>query len=183
VTIIRLNLGGILKLTDIPIASMVNRIFPASVVSSYLSETTRQENSLAWIEIMMKKEINQESFRITREIIDYIDTHYTDLPANISKLIAKKFGISESTLQRYFKKYIGLNVSTYMLTLKRKKMIKSVYWNQYDSVTAQENGYYDQSHFINDFKRLFGLSLQEYFREIKTMKERSSDIVRLFDNH
>lgn len=181
-TVIRLNAFGMFKLTDIPIASMVDRITLGSSISIDLSEDMEAHHTIAWIETMMKKNIEEKSYEITREIVHYIDENFTDLPSNVNKVIAQKFGISESTVLRYFKKYIGLNLSNYMITFRRKKMIQSICNNKYDSLTAQENGYYDQSHFINDFKRLFGISLKEYFQEMSRMKQHSPDLVRFLYN-
>lgn len=181
-TVIRLNSYGMFKLTNIPIASMVNRITSGSTISIDLSEDAENDHAIRWIEMMMDKESDQEPYQITRNIIHYIDANFADLPANISKTIAKQFGLSESTLLRYFKKYIGINLSTYILTLRRKKMIQSICANKYDSLTVQEHGYYDQSHFINDFKRLFGISLKEYFHEMKRMKQHSPEFVNFLHN-
>lgn len=154
-TVIRLNSYGMFKLTNIPIASMVNSITHGSNISIDLSQDVQSDHSLAWIEMMLNKKSHDKSYEMTRAIIHYIDAKFADLPSNVSQVIAKKFGISESTLLRYFKKYIGVNLSTYLITLKRRNMIQSMCNNKYDSLSAQENGYYDQSHFINDFKRLF----------------------------
>ncbi|MFA6189856.1 MAG: AraC family transcriptional regulator [Sulfuricurvum sp.] len=181
-TVIRLNSYGMFKLTNIPIESMVNCITAGSKISIDLSEDVEANQSLEWIEAMMKREINHKAYDITREIIHYIDDNFNDLPSNVSKVISRKFGISESTLLRYFKKYIGLNLSNYMVTLRRKRMIQAICNDKYNSLSAQENGYYDQSHFINDFKRLFGISLKEYFNEMKKMKKNSPDFVKFLYN-
>lgn len=181
-TVIRLNSYGMFKLTDIPISSMVNSITLGSMISIDLCDDKKNEESIAWIEAMMGKEIPKKSYEITRNIIHYIDAKFADLPSNVSQIIAKKFGISESTLLRYFKKYIGVNLSTYMVTLRRKNMIRSMCDNQSNSLNAQEHGYYDQSHFINDFKRLFGISLKEYFIEMKRMKKHSPDFLQFLHN-
>lgn len=181
-TVIRLNAFGMFKLTNIPIASMVDRITAGSIISIDLSEDVEANHSIEWIETMMEKEVDEKAYEITREIVHYIDENFIDLPSNVSRVITKKFGISESSLLRYFKKYIGLNLSTYLVTLRRKKMIQSMCDNKSDSLSAQESGYYDQSHFINDFKRLFGVTLKEYFKEMKKMKKHSPEFVRyLFD--
>lgn len=57
-------------------------------------------------------------------------------------------------------------------------MIDPICRDQYNSLIVQENGYYDQAHFINDFRRLFGISLKEYLHEMKLMKQHSPDFVR-----
>lgn len=178
-TIIRLNSCGMFKLTNLPIASMLNSIIPGSIISIDLADDVHSDDSIGWINRTLSTEINDKGFHITREIIEYINENFVDLSSNASSILSKHFGISESTLLRYFKKYIGLNLATYILTLKRKKMIYSICNEQSTSLSAQENGYYDQSHFINDFKRVFGISLQEYFTEMKRLKKTSPELLQL----
>lgn len=177
-TVIRLNSYGMFKLTNLPISSLVNSIIAGSKISIDLSEMVESDHSIRWIESMMNKSIDHYSYNITREIIHYIDANFAYLPSNITKIVAKKFGLSESTLLRYFKKYIGVNLSTYFVTLRRKKMIQSMCYDKYDSLSVRENGYYDQSHFLNDFKRLYGVPLKQYFNEMQTLKSKAPDFMK-----
>ena len=181
-TVIRLSSYGMYKLTDIPIASMVNKIAPGSTMSIDLSDDAPNDRSVAWIEAMTDRPFDTKAYRITREIIHYVDANVADLPSNITEAIAERFAISPSTLLRYFKKYIGISPSTYVLTLRRKKMIHSICNEKYGALSAQECGYYDQSHFINDFKRLFGISLREYIDEMRQMKKRAPEMTRILHN-
>lgn len=174
-TVIRLNAYNIFKSINIPISSMVNRIFNGSKISIDLSNKVAIDHSLRWIDSMAEDEKKDSACVITREIIQYVEVNFSYLPSNMTKVVAKKFGLSESTLRRYFKKYIGMNLSTYFVTLRRKKMIQAICNDQYDSHTVRENGYYDQSHFLNDFKRLYGVSLKQYFDEMQVLKKKAPD--------
>ncbi len=182
-TVIRLNPYGMFKLTDIPISTLVNSITSGSKISIDLSEDVHRDHSIKWVETMMDKEWESKPYKTTQEIIHYIDANFTDLPSNASEFIAKKFAISQSTLLRYFKKYIGINVSTYLVTLRRKKMIHSMGHGRYDLSSVQDNGYYDQSHFLNDFKRLYGMTLKDYFREMRLMRKRSPDMMQFLHDY
>lgn len=177
-TVIRLNSYGMYKLTNKPISSLVNNITPASKISIDLSDDMNIEHAIHWIESMVRDEINPDAYNITREIIQYIDANFVYLPSNITKVIAKKFALSESTIRRYFKKYVGITLSTYFVTLRRKKMIESICNNRYDTHSIRENVYYDQSHFLNDFKRLYGIPLKQYFKEIEKMKKKAPDFMK-----
>lgn len=57
-------------------------------------------------------------------------------------------------------------------------MIESICNNRYDTHSIRENGYYDQSHFLNDFKRLYGIPLKQYFKEIEKMKKKAPDFMK-----
>ncbi|HLD24094.1 MAG TPA: AraC family transcriptional regulator [Sulfuricurvum sp.] len=161
-----------------PISLMVNNITSGSKISIDLSEDVEIDHSIRWIESMMHRDIDHDSYHITREIVHYVDANFANLPSNITKVVAKKFALSESTLRRYFKKYIGVNLSTYFVTLRRKKMIQSMCSEKYDSLSVRENGYYDQSHFLNDFKRLYGVPLKQYFNEMQAMKNKAPDFMK-----
>ncbi|MFH0709690.1 MAG: AraC family transcriptional regulator [Pseudomonadota bacterium] len=177
-TIIRLTSYGMFKLTDTPIESMVNLVASGSIIDIDTLCDGDIENYIRKIDALMSEESNDKSYNMTREIIRYVNANFLHLPSHSSKTVAKEFGISESSLRRYFKKYLGINLSTYIITVKRKKMIQAIYEDNYDSLSVRENGYYDQSHFLNDFKRLYGVPLKEYFNEMQIMKERSPDLMK-----
>lgn len=177
-TIIRLSSCGMFKLINTPIVSTINRVTAGSIID--IDEITEEEvaNYIRRIDVLMSAESDQKSYNTTREIIRYVNANFTQLPTNATKVVAERFGISESSLRRYFKKYLGINLSTYIITVKRKKMLQAIYDDNYDSLTVRENGYYDQSHFLNDFKRLYGIPLKEYFKVMQAMKKRSPDLTR-----
>lgn len=177
-TIIRLTSYGMFKLTDQPVISTVNRICPGSILNIDLSADGEIDDCIRRIDALMYAESHQKSYLLTQEIIRYVNANFTHLPTNATKAVAEKFSISESSLRRYFKKYLGINLSTYIITVKRKKMIQALYENNYDSLSVRENGYYDQSHFLNDFKRLYGVPLKQYFNDMQTIKKRAPDLMR-----
>ncbi len=178
-TVIRLAEYGMFQLTNLPVSSMVNSIANCSAIGLDCVQEGRMHNLLASIECTISQKESTPSFSIVRAIIGYIDTHFAELPSNAVQSVAKEFSLSESTLQRYFKKYIGLNPSTYILTLKRNKMAQAVCADAYDTLSVRQNGYYDQSHFINDFKKLFGVSVKEYFLEMQKLKKDAPEFLPL----
>lgn len=176
--IIRLTSCGMFKLTDLPIASMVNNILPRSTIDMDAVINKKDKKYVEMVDTILNEESHKKPYLKTQKIIAYINANFTNLPTNIAEVIAKEFDISESTLRRYFKKYIGINLSTYIMTAKRKKMIQSLYEDNYDSLSVRECGYYDQSHFLNDFKRLYGIPLKEYFKDMKVLQEKAPEFMR-----
>lgn len=176
-TIIRLSACGMFRLTNTSIASLVNKITPGSIIDMQLETEQSPEQYIRSVELVMNAESQEASYVLTRQIIRYINANFTELPTNPTKTVAEHFGISENSLRRYFKKYLGINLSTYIITIKRKKMIQALYENNYDSLSVRENGYYDQSHFLNDFKRLYGVPLKEYFSNIQLMRKHAPDLM------
>lgn len=78
--------------------------------------------------------------------------------------VADRFGVSTRTLQRLFRRYVGVSPKW---VLKRYRLHEAAArladapagtWGQ----VAAEMGYYDQSHFIRDFTEAVGLSPSDY---------------------
>lgn len=175
-TIIRVNSCGMFRLTDQPIESMVNKVLSSSLIN--IDANVDIQNYIDSIDAYTNAEVYDTPYMLTREMVKYLNANFLNLPRNASTHMADYFNLSESTLRRYFKKYIGMTLSTYIITLKRKKMIQTLFEDNYDSLSVQENGYYDQSHFLNDFKRLYGVPLKQYFNNIQTLKNDAPDLMR-----
>jgi AraC-like DNA-binding protein len=78
-----------------------------------------------------------------------------------------RFGVNKRTLQRLFNRYVGVSpkwvIQRYRLQEAAELMEKggTPNWPK----LSQDLGYYDQAHFIKDFKAMIGKSPQEYIRE------------------
>jgi AraC-like DNA-binding protein len=83
----------------------------------------------------------------------------------VEDLIAR-CGIQERTLQRLFRRYVGASarwvIKRYRVyeALEHLTVGRPLEW----VALAQNLGYYDQAHFINDFKKLVGRSPAEYVK-------------------
>lgn len=84
--------------------------------------------------------------------------------------MTKAMGVSERQLERLFKKYIGLSPKYYSRIIRfnyifRLIKSKSKTWSE----IVYESGYYDQSHFIRNFKAFTGEDPSSYFFEDNNM--------------
>lgn len=90
-----------------------------------------------------------------------IVTHLTDFPS--LKSLSEKAGYSERHLQRLFTETLGVPYKTYIrltrINLALKKMESGP---QSFTDLAHTLGYYDQSHFIHDFKTVSGQTPTSY---------------------
>lgn len=177
-TVIRLAPYGMFKLTQTPVESMVNRVLSGSDIG--IDAVTEKESGeyICRIDALMTASNEQKAYCLTREIVSYVNANFAQLPTNVTQAVAQRFGISERSLRRYFKEYLGISLSTYFMTVKRKKMIQTIYEDNYDSLSVRESGYYDQSHFLNDFKRLYGIPLKQYLHDMQAMKKRSPELMK-----
>lgn len=73
-------------------------------------------------------------------------------------------GLSERRLQEIFQEYVGVGIKWIILRdrLIAAAELAATVENPNWTVVAQELGYADQSHFINDFKRIIGASPTQY---------------------
>lgn len=82
--------------------------------------------------------------------------------------VAGKFNLSKRTLQRIFNRYVGVNpkwvIRRYRLHEAAERIAEgeTMDWPN----MALELGYFDQAHFIKDFKTIVGMSPAEYARNI-----------------
>lgn len=83
--------------------------------------------------------------------------------------ICQKFNLNERQLQRMFSKYIGISAK-WILTryriheaLEQIEIADEMNWSDF----AVKLGYYDQAHFIKDFKNLIGSAPDGYLKSLK----------------
>ncbi|MFH5831972.1 helix-turn-helix domain-containing protein [Halalkalibaculum sp. DA384] len=82
--------------------------------------------------------------------------------------LTEQFDIGERSLQRLFRKYVGVSpkwvIKRYRLHEVAGRLVENgeVDWSE----LALELGYYDQAHFIRDFKSIVGQTPTEYARSL-----------------
>jgi len=88
----------------------------------------------------------------------------TSTPANIAN-IAIASGYSQRRLEQKFKTLIGLTAKEVQRILQLRLLIDDLSKQSYNShlgALAHQYGYYDQSHFIREFKRYTGFTPTQY---------------------
>jgi AraC-like DNA-binding protein len=91
-----------------------------------------------------------------------------DLPDRINS-IAGRYGISSRYLQKVFLAYSGLTPNLFGKIARFQKGLHLVTQKQLPLTTiAYQCGYYDQSHFIKDFKEFTGFAPSNFQAEIST---------------
>lgn len=83
------------------------------------------------------------------------------------EILAKKLGMSSPSLFRLFKNNVGLNPKSYIKTHRFRNILNEVLQKQ-QALTrlAHNNLYYDQAHFIKDFKSFSGYSPNQLLQKI-----------------
>lgn len=77
--------------------------------------------------------------------------------------------LSKRDVQRKFKHYIGISPNVYQRIIKLNKIKAQLSKGDFENLTqlALENGYFDQAHFIRDFKYFMKLTPKEYCKSKK----------------
>jgi AraC-like DNA-binding protein len=83
-------------------------------------------------------------------------------------MLAQMLGLSKRTLERRFQIHIGTTPKKYARIVRlRNALFQRQQLSNWAEV-AYSSGYYDQSHLINDFQELYGLSQDALYPQIQT---------------
>lgn len=96
------------------------------------------------------------------------------------KTLAKKLGMSPPTLFRLFKYNVGLNPKSYINTNRFRIILNEILQRQSALTSvAHANLYYDQAHFIRDFKAFSGYSPKQLLNKISIEQ---NDLAWIYNN-
>lgn len=84
--------------------------------------------------------------------------------------LSKSLFTTKRTLERRFNLYLGKSPKQFIRLVRFQEVLKGLYQFNNKNLTefTYENGYYDQSHFINDLKQLTGYSPKELLENCPT---------------
>ncbi len=170
--VVRFHPNGFLPFTDIPIKDMENK--PIS-----LQELFGEDGKILAQEIINAQNTNQrivivETFlfkllkskevidRIVNTTIDTISKHKGQLSVNE---LSKQVNLNRRVLTRKFSSNVGLSPKQLSKIIRLQTTLKSLLQNEEKSLTdvTYENEYFDQSHFIKEFKEFTGITPKEFY--------------------
>lgn len=95
-----------------------------------------------------------------------VDSAVADLDLRSAQQLADRFGLTLRALQRLFSEFVGVGPKWVINRYRMHEAIARVQAGQPVSwaALAQELGYFDQAHFIADFRRLTGRTPGEFAR-------------------
>lgn len=84
-----------------------------------------------------------------------------------------KYGIHQRKLQRIFNKYVGISPKSYHTLRRFQNVLHHLLTMDYEDLTtiAHHYDYYDQTHFIKDFKSFAGCPPSQFLIEKRSVKE------------
>jgi AraC-like DNA-binding protein len=159
--------GGFYPFWKKRIQELAEKTIPASAVlpqvdDAFIQELLLQMDDQQLISMMEKLLLEKDPEADSRtELLDAIIAYIEASGGMITVTdVASQFSMSERTLQHLFQTYVGVGIKWAIMRVRFLRVIqfareqKSPDW----TAVAAEFGYSDQSHFINDFKRLIGTS-------------------------
>ena len=98
-------------------------------------------------------------------LINILKAIHIDHDISINSL-SDLFEISVRDIQRLFKTYIGVSPKVYMRLNKIRNVKNKIANNEFESLTqlSMDNGYFDQAHFIRDFKAFMEETPKKYHK-------------------
>ncbi|OCK52966.1 AraC family transcriptional regulator [Chryseobacterium sp. CBo1] len=172
---VRFQPNGFLPFNStIPIKEMENRAVPLEELfgqdgqdlKNKICNAQSVQERIKLVEIFLVDRSNRSdvSDHIVRSAVETILT--TNGRSIISELIVKT-EISKRQLERKFHLELGLGPKQLSKIIRLQTTVKMLLTEEFTSLTtlALENGYYDQSHFIKDFKEFVGVTPKEFYME------------------
>ncbi|TGN10242.1 helix-turn-helix domain-containing protein [Leptospira ilyithenensis] len=148
----------------------IDQVFNVNVsqLEIEIFETEEDDDRIPIVESWLKNHIPEKDPNIPY-INSIIDKIKEDREVRSVDQIVKLFSIGKRSLQRLFQEYVGVSpkwvIQRYRLHEVAEKIEKSEKVNFAE--LALDLGYYDQAHFIKDFKNTIGLGPLEYLKTTK----------------
>ena len=97
--------------------------------------------------------------------------------------LAEKIGIGTRQLQRLFSQKVGLSPKTFTKIIRFQRIFKELETDHISNwlILALQCGYYDQAHFIKEFKQFSGLTPTSYFSGNKELTQYFTTKIKMTD--
>ena len=172
--VIRFHPNGFLHFTNISAKEMENKPVKLNILFGEKGEklehdilnakSTRKRIEIAesfLLKLLKSKEVID---RVVKSTIDLISENQGKLSVNE---LSKKHNINRRVLTRKFSSTIGLSPKQFSKIIRLQSTLKLLLEKENTRLTdlAYENEYFDQAHFIKDFKEFTGITPKEFYGE------------------
>jgi len=148
------------------IKTLVNKIFLETKINDEQSQISIE---LLTLEIFNKIKDRKNQFTKQPKWVNTLKELITDEPNNNFSLssLGKELNIHSAHLSRDFSKYFGTTLGQYIRLQKVNKAILLMTKNEFTLTDiCYQCGFYDQSHFISNFKRIYKKTPSVFLKEI-----------------
>lgn len=175
---IKFRAGGFRPFLRMPVSTLRDRSLPvqdvfgeaADRLEAALSAQLEDDRQVAVAEGFLAERLPPADIAATR-VGGIVDRIAVDRSMTTVEQVLEHWSMGKRTLQRLFNDYVGIGpkwvINRYRLheALERLAQGSAVDWAE----LALELGYFDQAHFIRDFKALVGCAPAEYARQDRAL--------------
>lgn len=164
------------------IRSFIERIAVTSSISDVEERATMYHALLLELAIMIRQIIRDKGVgcpTATSPLVafatTYIQEHYKDPSLTVSQLAQHAY-VSREHLSRVFREYTMQNVHSYLTSLRMQSCRQDIADGKSILSACMENGFPNYSSFLKTFRKLYGITPQEYrmqFRNFHSKKQNS----------
>ncbi|MCP4134321.1 MAG: AraC family transcriptional regulator [bacterium] len=171
---------GLFPFLNIPLAEFKNHTIEFDLVYKMLNleiidkigQLDDMDNTLNTLEEILLKYLNYNMI-LDDTSIRLFDTFNNSIQNLTVEQFSDDYGINKRRLERFFNKFIGTSPKSFAKIKRFRNIIRQLENNNYESLTdlAYENNYYDQMHFIKDFKSFTGSTPTEYINQKSSLMD------------
>ena len=169
---------GFYPFIKIPVSEFKNQLLGVEEIGFYPARTI--------IERLKEAQNTTERLSILeKELISILDSKiqtpasfqqlFNSFEQNESSMSIGEFcfqnNIGERKLERLFNKFIGISAKGYSMLNRFQNSVKQLMYNEYSKLSdiAFDNEYFDQMHYIRDFKRFAGVTPKQFVDQNNSM--------------
>lgn len=172
---VRFKSGAFRHFTSIPFSELNNNYFSVThlwrekgeKLLDRLENISKPELKIKEIELFLTNVFNEHHNKENDKWDSIIDELYYNFDSNTIEQLSQKASLSLRQFERGFKSQFGITAKEFQKITKFQNVVKQIFLNKRSDYlhTILDNGYFDQSHFIKEFKSLTKKTPLEYFNE------------------
>jgi len=169
---VRFKAGGLSAFTNMPVSLLLNSVVPAEFIfgnavknwEALLYEQPNDDARIQTLEALLQNTVNHTTGDrpLMNHAIDALRSSNSEASINT---ICDETGIYYKKLERLFLKNVGYTPKYYHKILRFNKAIRLMAGDKPLTDICYECDYFDQSHFIRDFKQLAGSTPGRFKKE------------------
>lgn len=169
---------GFYPFIKIPAEALRNQLLGAQeagfISAQHICNKLKEETDTTSRLLLLERELLallDHTFMPPESVMQYFNTMSHALhPEEIASL-QENAGFSKRKLQRMANRYLGIPAKTYGAIHRFQNSMNQLLHQKWDKLSdvGTDQGYYDQTHFIREFKRFSGSTPKEFIRQKNTM--------------
>ncbi len=171
---------GLYPFLKIPLSEFTNRTIELDLLISRFTSRIEEKISISnayseKFDIMENELLQLIDFELikTKDISQLFNTFYWNTKKLDINCFCAQYGIAQRKMERIFNKYVGISPKAFQKINRFQGISNQILKKEYVDLTslAYEYGYYDQMHFIKDFKSYVGCSPSQFINKGEAVKE------------